>query len=236
MSSGQTSDAITGQVSTSSIEVLSQPITLPCGLKLPNRLVKCPMQETCAVPPYFDPPVEKFRTLYRTWGSARYGMLLTGQVQVDLRYFSVAGDVCTRPESLLEPTLSKWKAWAEIAQADGTPVIVQLAHPGRMSPAGAGVRPQDMPALCPSAVPVKMGDGYLDKLALNKLLGTPKEMTIAEIDEAVQHFVTATKVAREAGFGGVQIHGAHGVSTPEDLHRIIQNLGEFGCTDTSFRD
>lgn len=45
------------------IETLSQPLTLPCGLVLPNRLVKCPMQETLAEMPYFDPPVEKFREL-----------------------------------------------------------------------------------------------------------------------------------------------------------------------------
>ncbi|KAI1613769.1 hypothetical protein EDD36DRAFT_451746 [Exophiala viscosa] len=195
---------------TPSIETLSQPVTLPCGLTLPNRLIKCPMQETCAEPPYFDPPVEKFRTLYKTWGSAQYGMLLTGQVQVDLRFLSVAGDVTTRRESLLEPTISKWKEWAKIGQANGTPVVVQVAHPGRMSPAGAGVRPSDMPALCPSAVPVKMGDGFFDKLALDKLLGTPKEMSVAEIDEAVENFVTAANVSKEAGFSGVQIHGAHG--------------------------
>lgn len=47
----------------SCIETLAQPLTLPCGLKLPNRLVKCPMQETLAELPYFDPPVEKFREL-----------------------------------------------------------------------------------------------------------------------------------------------------------------------------
>ena len=46
------------------IELLSQPITLPCGLTLPNRLVKCPMQETLAQPPLFDPPMDKFENLY----------------------------------------------------------------------------------------------------------------------------------------------------------------------------
>ena len=46
------------------IELIAQPITLPCGLTLPNRLVKCPMQETLAVPPLFDPPIDKFENLY----------------------------------------------------------------------------------------------------------------------------------------------------------------------------
>ena len=46
------------------IDVISQPLTLPCGLELPNRLVKCPMQETLAELPYFDPPIQKFKELY----------------------------------------------------------------------------------------------------------------------------------------------------------------------------
>ena len=194
-----------------SLDTLNTPLTLPCGLRLPNLLVKCPMQETCATPPHFDPPMDKFRTLYKIWGTAQYGMLLTGQVQVDLRFLSLAGDVTIRQASLSDPSvLAKWKEWATVAQADGTPVVVQLAHPGRMSPAGAGVRPPDMPALCPSSVPVKTGVTWLDKLALDKLLGTPKAMDHAEIDEAVANFVRGAKVAREAGFAGVQLHAAHG--------------------------
>ena len=46
------------------IDLISQPLTLPCGLTLPNRLVKCPMQETLAIAPFFDPPIDKFENLY----------------------------------------------------------------------------------------------------------------------------------------------------------------------------
>ena len=194
----------------SAIDTLSSPLTLPCGLILPNRLVKCPMQETCATLPNFDPPVDKWRNIYKTWGNARYGLLITGQVQVDIRYFSVAGDVCVHRGSEEESVLAKWKEWAQIAQSAGTPCIVQLAHPGRMSPAGAGIRPVGMPALCPSSVPVKLGDTWLDKLATDKLLGTPKAMTIGEIDEAVENWVRGARVSRDAGFAGIQLHGAHG--------------------------
>ncbi|EME43373.1 hypothetical protein DOTSEDRAFT_72697 [Dothistroma septosporum NZE10] len=192
------------------IELISQPLTLPCGLTLPNRLVKCPMQETLAEPPNFDPPVEKFQHLYEKWSDSQYGLLITGQVQVDIRYFSIAGDVCTHPGSTSGEVLQEWKEWATIAQAAGTPCIVQLAHPGRMSPVGAGNRSADMQPLCPSSVPVKLGDSWLDKLALDKVLGTPKAMTHEEIDEAVENFVRGAVVARAAGFSGCQIHGAHG--------------------------
>lgn len=46
--------------------------------------------------------------------------------------------------------------------------------------------------------------------ALDKILGTPKEMTIEEIDSVVGMFKHAATVARDAGFDGIQLHGAHG--------------------------
>ncbi|KAK5118581.1 hypothetical protein LTR85_008046 [Meristemomyces frigidus] len=193
-----------------SIDTLETPVKLPCGLVLPNRLVKCPMQETLAQAPTFDPPVETFSNLYTKWGRANYGLIITGQVQVDIRFLSVPGDVVTHEHSLESPYIDAWKRWASISKAGGSPCIVQLAHPGRMSAAGAGVRPADMPTMCPSSVPVVLGDTWLDKLALDKVLGTPKAMTIEEIDNVVELFKHGARVAHTAGFQGIQLHGAHG--------------------------
>ena len=121
------------------------------------------MQETLATPPLYDPPMDKFQNLYKQWANANYGLIITGQVQIDIRYLSIKGDVVCHEDSMKEPHFSKWKEWAQLAQAAGTPCIVQLAHPGRMSPAGAGNRPADMAAICPSSVPVKLGEGWLNK-------------------------------------------------------------------------
>jgi 2,4-dienoyl-CoA reductase-like NADH-dependent reductase (Old Yellow Enzyme family) len=197
-----------GTAKKNAIDIIAQPLTLPCGLALPNRLVKCPMQETLAQAPNFDPPLETFKNIYKQWGESSYGLLITGQVQVDIRFLSIAGDVCVHTGSESTEGMKKWKEWAELAQKNGTPCIVQLAHPGRMSPAGAGNRPSDMRALCPSEVPVKLGDGWLDKFALEKVLGCPKAMSMEEIDEAVENFVRGAVVARDAGFAGCQLHGA----------------------------
>lgn len=145
-------------------ELIAQPLTLPCGLVLPNRLVKCPMQETLAVGPFYDPPIEKFENLYTQWANARYGLIITGQVQIDIRYLSIKGDVVCHEHSLAQPHFNGWMRWAAIAQAKGTPCIVQLAHPGRMSPVGAGNRRADARPICPSSVPVQLGDTWLDKI------------------------------------------------------------------------
>ncbi|CZR61197.1 uncharacterized protein PAC_11093 [Phialocephala subalpina] len=120
-------------------QILAQPLTLPCGLVLPNRLVNCPMQETLASEPFFDPPIKKFKNIYGERAASKYGLIITGQVQIDIRLLSIAGD-------------------SEISREHGTSTIMQLAQPGRTCPAGAGIRPADMAPLCPSSVPVHLSD------------------------------------------------------------------------------
>lgn len=65
----------------SAIATLRQPLKLPCGVELPGRLVKCPMQETLASPPDHEPPIVEFRRLYSRWARAGFGLILTGQVR-----------------------------------------------------------------------------------------------------------------------------------------------------------
>jgi hypothetical protein len=43
------------------------------------------MQETLAEAPFFDPPIKKFKNLYGQWAEANYGLIITGQVQIDIR-------------------------------------------------------------------------------------------------------------------------------------------------------
>ena len=90
-------------------------------------------QETLASLPFYTPPVHLFARLYGLWGKSQYGLLITGQVQVDIRFLSKPGDVVVRKEALAGPELEIWKEWARIAKEHGTKIIVQLAHPGRAS-------------------------------------------------------------------------------------------------------
>jgi 2,4-dienoyl-CoA reductase-like NADH-dependent reductase (Old Yellow Enzyme family) len=90
--------------------------------------------------------------------------------------------------------LPQLKAWATAAQAGGTPAWVQLNHPGRQALRIAGTHP-----VAPSPLRPKVPGAP-----------TPKELTDAEIHEIVERFAAAAAVVKEAGFHGVQIHGAHG--------------------------
>ena len=108
-------------------------------------------------------------------------------------------------------TKEVWKTWAATCQRSGTPTIVQVCHPGRQSPAGISNRSFFAKTIAPSPVKLNFGAGILDKLAATLLFGTPREMTIGEISGeggVVDQFVEAAKQSFEAGFKGIELHGA----------------------------
>jgi len=109
-----------------------------------------------------------------------------------------------------EATREIWKRWASESQKEGTPTIVQLVHPGRQSPPKAGNRGFFEPTIAPSPVPLNIGDGLLERAVQKIAFGTPREMTTEDISEVIDQFAYAAKLAYEAGFKGVELHGAHG--------------------------
>lgn len=54
----------------------SQPLTLPCGLTLPNRLAKAALAESMTK--RGKPPGSQFRTVYGEWAKGGWGLILTG--------------------------------------------------------------------------------------------------------------------------------------------------------------
>jgi 2,4-dienoyl-CoA reductase-like NADH-dependent reductase (Old Yellow Enzyme family) len=84
------------------------------------------------------------------------------------------------------------KAISGVCHENGVPVIIQLNHTGITSNPTCG------PAIGPSAVPTR------DPEIMSK------EMSISEIHEMQEQFVTAALRAKKAGYDGVQLHGCHG--------------------------
>lgn len=76
---------------------------------------------------------------------------------------------------------------------------------------GAGNRGYLEKTIAPSAVKMDFGSRIIDKLAVSLVFGTPREMTVDEISGdggLVDQFVTAAKQCFDAGFKGVELHGA----------------------------
>jgi 2,4-dienoyl-CoA reductase-like NADH-dependent reductase (Old Yellow Enzyme family) len=58
---------------------------------------------------------------------------------------------------------------------------------------------------------------------------TPRELTGAEIEEIIQRFATTARIVTEAGFDGIQIHGAHGYLVSQFLSPLSnQRIDEWG--------
>ena len=168
---------------------LYDPLTLPCGQVLPNRIMKASMSEALAESGHA--PGARLEQLYRTWSHGGYGLLITGNVMVDGSQLGEPGNVVIEDERDLDGLTR----WAKSAHDGGVPIWVQLNHPGRQSnPLAIGHTP-----VAPSAVPLNLPGA-----------ATPRELTAAEIEDIIDRFATAAAVCETAGFDGVQIHGAHG--------------------------
>lgn len=190
---------------------IAKPITLPSGLTLPNRLVKAAMAEAMCPD---GVPTPALNAAYEPWADGGWGLVLTGNVQVDERWVGQPGDNTRVADEAA--MLAAWKPWARACKKNaaggsgGSPTLVQINHPGRQSPLGAGRRGFFAKTLAPSAVPLKLGEGVLARVASAVVFGTPKAMSVDEVAEVVRQFAATARVSAEAGFDGVQIHAAHG--------------------------
>lgn len=136
-------------------------------------------------------------------------MFLPGETEISTVYMGHPNNVLSKG-SPTQATRDKWKRWALTAQQNNTPALAQLVHPGRQSMVGAGNRSFFAKNIAPSAVAPNLGNGISDWIVGKILFGTPRAMSVEEIQTAVQEFATAAKMSYDSGFSGVQIHAAHG--------------------------
>ncbi|KAF3491694.1 uncharacterized protein GIQ15_01211 [Arthroderma uncinatum] len=179
---------------------IATPLTLRCGITLPNRLVKAAMAERLAARDGL-PGNDECLAAYRKWASGGWGLIITGNVQVDPAYLGGNGDISVS-SSLSKEQLLKWKLWAEACSGKGSKTIVQINHPGRQSPFTKGI--------APSAIALDIGKGIVPWMVNSFVFGTPREMTEEDIQDVKRKFVTAALLVAEAGFAGIEIHAAHG--------------------------
>ncbi len=168
---------------------INEPLTLRCGATLPNRLAKAAMTEGLADAE--DRATGRHETLYRRWSEGGAGLLITGNVMVDRRYLERPGNVVIDGNGGEE----RLKAWARAGTAGGNHLWMQISHPGRQCSKTVTRQP-----LAPSEV----------QLDLIGMFGRPRAMTAEEIVDVPRRFAHVARVARDTGFTGVQVHGAHG--------------------------
>ncbi len=185
---------------------LTDPITLPCGLILPNRLGRAAMTEGLA-DSRNDPTDRHFR-LYEANVVGGAGLILTGNAMVDRRHLERARNVVLDSAS----DADKLRRWAEAA---GPHSLVQISHPGRQTNRFVQSKP-----VSPSGGPA---------VNLAGLFAKPRALSAEEIAEVRTRFVDAGRIAVDAGFAGVQVHGAHGYLLSSFLDpQTNQRTDEYG--------
>ena len=167
-------------------------LQLPNGQVIANRIGKAAMEENMA--DLHQAPSKALKQLYKTWADGEPGLLLNGNVMVDRRAMTGPGGVALENEQ----HLASFREWADVARAKGVHFWVQLSHPGRQTMANLGQQ-----ALAPSAIALDVG-------SFSKMFAKPKAMTEDDIQDVIKRFATSARLAEQAGFTGVQIHGAHG--------------------------
>ena len=173
--------------------LLAQPLELPSGAILPNRIVKAAMSEGIADANNHSTP--RFEALYRRWAPSGAGLLLSGNIQVDRWHLERPGNIVLDDDS----GLAALSALTRIGKSGGAQFWAQLSHTGRQVDSAINPEP-----LAPSAVEIDI----MREAGFS--FARPRAMSEAEIEQAIAQFAASARLAKAAGFTGVQLHAAHG--------------------------
>lgn len=170
------------------MNMLNSSFTLPCGVKIPNRIIKSAMSENMAN--NGGQPSKEIIKLYETWGQGGAGILISGNVMVDHKALGEPHNVIIEDETYL----SELRNWADKCQSNGSHLWMQINHPGRQAPR------INKEIVSPSDVQLNLG----------KIFAKPRPLKNDEIWDIIDRFGNTALIAKKAGWKGVQIHGAHG--------------------------
>ncbi|MFQ6548122.1 oxidoreductase [Aestuariibius sp. 2305UL40-4] len=163
---------------------LFQPLELPCGAILKNRIAKSAMSDSLG-DGRGDPTDAQIR-LYERWAEGGLAVSIVGEVQGDPRSAEKPGNLVLGPAS----DFGRFRALARSGSANGAQLWLQLGH------AGAMAHPPISDPKGPSALDIP-------GVACSAL-------TADEVAALPSEFARTARLAKELGFGGVQVHAAHG--------------------------
>lgn len=167
-------------------------LTLSSGVTLKNRIMMSPMT---TLQSFFDGTITTDEINYYAARSTGVGAVITGCAYVTDLGKGWPGELSIAHDSDL-PGLTRL---ASGIKSQGAKAFIQIFHGGRMSEPAALNGEQPVSA---SAVAAQHRDG-------TPKTGTPREMTLAEVHDTIHAFGEATRRAIQAGFDGVELHGAN---------------------------
>ncbi|NHN35253.1 NADH-dependent flavin oxidoreductase [Paenibacillus agricola] len=165
-----------------------EPFTLPSGVQLKNRVLMAPMTNSSSLE---DGGVSEQELAYYRERSGGAGGVITACSHVSPEGKAFINEIGVDDDSLI-PGLKKLSG---TIQEQGAKAILQIYHAGRMA----------SPELMDGKQPVSASAVASERPGSV----VPREMTEEKINDTIKAFGEATRRAIEAGFDGVEIHGAN---------------------------
>jgi N-ethylmaleimide reductase len=166
-------------------------------ITLPNRLVMAPLTRNRAVAGMVPSPLAV--EYYGQRASA--GLLITEASQISQQ----GQGYQDTPGIYSKEQVAGWRKVTERVHGRGGRIFIQIWHVGRIS--HTTLQPNGGAPVAPSAIRAKgktfVGGTFTD-------ISEPRALALEEIPGIVDDFRRATVNAIEAGFDGVEIHGANG--------------------------
>ena len=180
-----------------SARALFEPVHIG-AFQLDNRIVMAPLTRNRAGPGLVPGPFAVEYYMQR----ASAGMIIAEATQVSAQ----AQGYANTPGCYTDAQVHGWQKVTDAVHAEGGTIVVQLWHTGRVS--HTSFQKDGQAPVGPSAIRAKTktfvaGEGFVD-------VSMPRALRLDEIPGIVDDFRTASLRAIEAGFDGVEIHGAHG--------------------------
>ena len=167
---------------------LFSPLTLPNGVVLKNRLMMAPMTTCCS---FHDGTVTENQIEYYRARAGVIGTIIVECGFIDARGPAFPGALGIHNDDCIEGLSLIAKAIKE----RGSKAILQIYHGGRMVD----------PKLIGGQMPV--GPSAIASPRPNA--PTPIPLTTGEVEDLVEKFGEAARRAIQAGFDGIEIHGAN---------------------------
>lgn len=163
------------------------------SIEIKNRFIVSAMVMNCCTED--GKATDQFIAYHEAKAKGGWGLIVTEDYAVDptgKTYERIPGLWC-------DEQIESHKRLTDRVHAAGAKIFAQIFHGGRQTQRWIiGTDP-----LAPSRIPCPVKKDM------------PREMTTEEVDEMIQKFADAAYRAKQAGFDGVQIHGAHGYLVTE---------------------
>ena len=187
---------------------LFEPVSLG-SLSLQNRVVMAPMTRSRAVE--LNTPNALMAEYYAQRSGA--GLIVTEGTSPSpngLGYARIPGLYNAQQ-------VAGWRLVTDAAHARGAKIFVQLMHTGRV--AHVGNLPAGAEVVGPTSA-VLEGNMYVDALGPVPH-SAPRAMTDGDVRSAVAEYAQSARLAVEAGFDGVELHGANGYLIEQFLNANV---------------